>query len=231
MTKKIILLIILFFGLAAGNFVSAEKLQPEITISPDSYLAGEETFYLQGIAEPNTQFYIFLKDDKGNEVKKWPIQSNSNGDWSFASKELIKAGQYNFFVGVQEEKGMIFSEGKPVNISLSGIFFFGFGISFKNLIFVLAAILVFSFTVFWTFDLKLKKAKRKMRKEVKEARNICNIVFENLQEKIKKRIELIDNQPGFNLEEKKAFDDLSKFLNAACSSIEKEIEDVEKLIK
>ena len=231
MSKKIIFLAILFFYLFVSNFVFAAELPPEITISPENYFAGEETLYLQGRAEPNTHFFVFLKDSNGNEAKKWLVQSNASGEWSFISRDLFKAGQYGLSAGVQKESGMVFSEEKPIKISLSGVFLFGLGISFKNLIFALTAILAFSFAVFWISSLKLKKAKRKIKKEVKEARSICGIVFENLQEKIKQRIELIDNQPGFNLEEKKAFDDLNKFLNAARFSIEKEIEDVENLIK
>jgi hypothetical protein len=231
MSQKIIFSAILFLCLLIGGFVSAAEFPPEITISPEKYFAGEETIYLQGKAEPNIQFFLFLKDKDGNEVKKWPAQSNSQGDWSFISRDLVKAGQYDLSTGIQNGKEAVFSEKRPVEVFLNGFYFFGLGISFKNLIFILVVIFFFFFAVFWALHLKIRKAKRKMQKEAREARDICGIVFEGLQEKIRKRVELIDSQPGFNLEEKKAFDDLNKFLNAARFSIEKEIADVENLIK
>lgn len=231
MRKKTVFLMLLFLSMALGGFASAEETAPTISISPENYFAGEETLYLQGRAEPNAKVFIFLRDIDGKETKKWIVQSNSNGDWSLMSKDLVKAGEYEFFAGSQKGEEMFFSKGKSIEIFLNGIVIFGLATSFKNLIYILAAILAVAAVFFGTVIFKIEKAKKRMRKEVKEARDICGIVFENLQEKIKKRIELIDSQPGFNIEEKKAFDDLNKFLNAACSSIEKEILDVEKLIK
>lgn len=231
MNQKIFFSLILFLCLVAGGFVSAVDFPAEITISPENYFAGDETLYFQGRAEPDSRFFIFLNDIGGKTIKKWLIQSDLQGNWSFVSKDLVKTGRYNFVLGKEDGEKAVYSEEKPVEVFLNGVFLFGAGLSFKNLAVILTAIFVFFLAAFGFFFLKFRKAKRKIQKEVKEARDICNIVFEGLQDKVKKRVELIDSQPGFNLEEKKTFDDLDKFLNAARFSIEKEITDVEKLIK
>lgn len=229
MIKKIFLfLLFLLFSvvpaLAYGNAL-------EITISPENYIAGEQTLYLQGKSDPNARIFIFLKDNEEKTLKKWQVQSDSKGEWFLISKELIKSGKYNFFAAVEKNNELIFSGKKPVKVHLSGLFLFGAALSFKDLVFILAGLLAVSLIFFWITRIALKEKRAGIKREAVEARNVCRIVFKSLEEKIKKRIEMIDSSPGFSMEEKKAFDDLRKFLNAAESSIEKEIIDVEKLIK
>jgi len=96
----------------AGNIVEAKAVldvepieSPQITLSPEKYVAGEETFYLEGTALPEVEIIIFLKEN-GKEVKKWLTSNNMQGEWSFSTRELIKSGLYYLSAVAKDKRGV-----------------------------------------------------------------------------------------------------------------------------
>jgi len=231
MTKRIIFSTIIFLILAAAGSVSAAAIAPEITVSPDSYLAGGETLYLQGTAQPNGQVIVLLRDGQ-EEIKSWTVKSNADGEWYLISNDPIKNGKYVLTASTEDGGQAVYSAGRSIDVSSSGVFFLGpLGVLYKNLVFALIAILAVSFALFLNFRIRLKKTRSKIAKEAKEARSVCGIVFGGLSERVERRMKMVDGQPGFSPEEKKAFEDIKEILEASRILIEKEISDVERSIK
>ena len=78
---------------------------------------------------------------------------------------------------------------------------------------------------------KIKQAKKILRKETREVKDVLDKTFNNLREEIKKKIELFDSQPGFSEKEKEVYEKLKEAVDNSKKSIQKEIDDVEKELK
>lgn len=233
MNPKIIFILFVFLSLCSvwAGPVSAIADAPEITISPDNYLAGGETLYLQGTARPGSLITIRLKSGQEDE-KIWTAKSNASGEWSLVSSDPIRDGSYTLTASIEKDGTEIHSAERPINISSRGIIFIGsLAVSYKHLVFLLFAFLAVSFAIFLNYRTKLKKARLKIVKEAGEARSVCGIVFGGLNERVERRMKMIDGQPEFSPEEQRAFEDIKEIMEASRILIEKEISDVEKLIK
>jgi hypothetical protein len=220
----------------AGNIVEAKAVldvepiaSPQITLSPEKYIAGEETFYLEGIALPEVEITIFLKEN-GKEVKRWSTSSNMQGEWSFSTRELIKSGLYYLSALAKDKRGV---ESKPsdsykIEVSLSGVSLGPFIIAFRELAVFLILFLFFGIIIAGYFTLRTRRAKKILRKETREVEETLHQVFNTLKAEIEERISMFDSRPGFSEREKKIFDELKVALKTAEESVEKEIKDVEK---
>jgi hypothetical protein len=220
----------------AGNIVEAKAVldvepiaSPQITLSPAKYMAGEETFYLEGTALPEVEIIIFLKEN-GKEVKRWSTSSNGQGEWSFSTRELIKSGLYYLSALAKDKRGV---ESKPsdsykIEVSLSGVSLGPFIIAFRELAVFLILFLFFGIIIAGYFTLRTRHAKKILRKETREAEETLHQVFNTLRTEIEERISMFDSRPGFNEREKKICDELKVALKTAEESVEKEIKDVEK---
>ena len=220
----------------AGNIVEAEAVldvepieSPQITLSPAKYIAGEETFYLEGTALPEVEIIIFLKEN-GKEVKIWSTSSNIQGEWSFSTKELIKSGLYYLSALAKDKRGVESksSDSYKIEVSLSGVSLGPFIIAFRELAVFLILFLFFGIIVAGYFTLRTRRAKKILRKETREVEETLNQVFNTLKAEIEERTSMFDSRPEFNEREKKICDELKEALKTAEESVEKEIKDVEK---
>ena len=223
----------------ASNIVRTQTLlniepieAPKINVWPERYISGEEMFYIEGIALPEVEVTIFLKQDN-KEIKKWQTFSNGQGQWFFSTKELIKPGTYYLSAMVQDERGAVsnFSDSRKVEASFSGFILGNLMITFKNLILILILILFLGITTAIYFTYKARHIKKILQKEVKEAKDSLLENFSALEEEVEKKIALFDLQPGFSEQEKKICEDVKKSLQSAQESIGKEIKDIEKELK
>jgi hypothetical protein len=212
------------------TFLNIDPIEtPEINIWPEKYVAGEETFYIEGTALPEVEITIFLKKNE-KVIKEWQTFSNSQGEWSFSTKDLIKSGTYYLSAQAKDKRGAVSEVTIPetVEISLSGLALGPILITFKTLalIFVLISILgilIFGFLVF-----RIRQSKKILKKETKEAKESVRTSFEGLRKEIEKRIEMLDSRPGFTEKERKVCDELKETLKVAEESVSKEIKDIEK---
>jgi len=202
---------------------------PEINIWPEKYVAGEETFYIEGATLPEVEIMISLKkEDK--EIKEWKTFSNSQGQWFFSTKELIQPGTYYLSVMAQDKRGAVsqVTEPKTIAISLSGIALGPILIASKTLVLIFVLILTLGILIFGFFIFRTWQTKKNLKKETREVKEIVQTSFEELRKEIEKRIEFLDSQPGFTEKEREVCEDLKKALKNSEESISKEIRDVEK---
>ncbi len=219
----------------AGNGVEAETIidvepieSPQITIWPKTYVSGEETFYLEGTSLPEVEITIFLEKN-GEEIKRWNTLSNSQGEWSYSAKDLIKSGAYYLSAQTKDKRGVVSnpSESHKIEISLSGVSLGPIIISFRTLVLFLILILFLGIIIVGYFVCRSRQAKKILQKETQEAKESLHNAFDALRKEIEARIELVDSQPGFSPEERKICEELKKALKVAEESVGKEIRDIE----
>ena len=205
---------------------------PKIILWPKTYLAGEETFYVEGVALPNVNIILFLKKN-GDLIKEWETVSDSNGNWSFSTRELVKSGKYYLSAQARDERGVLSNptQDYEIEIFLSGISIGPLAFTFKSLIFGLFLVLILALSIILYITRKAKKVKNSLRSETWEAEEVLKRKFEDLKKEIEKKIEFLDSKPGMSKKEKKLCQDLKDALKKAEKEVNKEIEDIEKLIK
>jgi hypothetical protein len=205
---------------------------PVITLSPKTYMAGQENMYIEGTSIPDSLVTVFLKKDS-NEIKKWETSSDKDGQWFLSVNDFVKPGIYNLSAIVQDARGAISNNSDQVKLEVlfNGLNIGGLMITFRNLILVLFFILLLvTFYAVYIIS-KNKKDKKTLQKETKEALDSLAQNFAVLDAELRKKIEFFDQEPGFNQEEKKMYEEIKKSLEAAAVSISKEIKDIEKGIK
>lgn len=220
----------------ANNIVRAKTLldiepieSPKINVWPEKYIFGEETFYLEGTSFPENEITIFLKQND-KEIKKWQTLSDSQGQWFFSTKELIKPGIYYLSALAQDKRGAVsnLSDSRKLEVFFSGLGMGNLMITFKNLIWILVLVLFSGIIIAMYFAYRNRQTKKILQKEIKEANDSLFKNFSVLEEKIEKKIALFDLQPGLNEQEKIVYEDIKKSLQNAKESIDKEIKDIER---
>jgi len=223
----------------AGNGVESKTIidvkpieNPQITIWPRIYVSGEEALYIEGTALPEVEITIFLKKNE-KVIKKWQTLSNSQGEWSFSTKDLIKSGTYYLSAQAKDKRGAVseVTTPKTVEISLSGLAFGPILITFKALALIFALISILGILIFGFLVFRIRQSKKILKKETKEVKESVWTSFEGLRKEIEKRIEMLDSQPGFTEKERKVYDELKEALKVAEQSVSKEIKDIEKYLK
>jgi hypothetical protein len=220
----------------AGNNVETKTIigiepiaTPQINLWPEFHISGEEVLYIEGKTLPEVEIMIFLKRE-GEEIKKWQAAADTQGEWSFSTKELLKSGTYYLSVQAKDKRGALsnISDGQKMEVSLSGLNLGVFMVSFKILALTLFLIVFIGIIIAGYFIFRARKTKKVLRKETQEAKESLHEVFDKLREEIKKQIELLDSQPGFSEEEKRIYKELEQSLDKSEESIRREIKDVER---
>lgn len=220
----------------AGNNIETKTIigvepiaTPQITLWPEFHISGEEVFYIEGKALPEVEIMIFLGKE-GEEIKRWQTSADTQGEWSFSTKELLKSGTYYLSVQAKDERGALsdVSEGQKMEVSLSGLSLGPFMVSFRTLALTLFLIIFIGIIIAGYFIYRAKKIKKVLKKETQEVKESLHEVFDNLREEIEKKIEMFDSQPGFSEKERKIYKELKESLDKSEESIRKEIKDVER---
>jgi len=223
-------------GVESKTIIDVEPIEsPQITIWPGTYISGEEVLYIEGTALPENEITIFLKKNErypptAQVIKKWQALSNSQGEWSFSTKELIKSGTYYLSAQAKDKRGAVSEVTTPetVKVSLSGLALGPILITFKTLVLIFALISILGILIFGFLVFRIRQSKKILRKETQEAKESVRTSFEGLRKEIEKRIEMLDSQPGFTEKERKVCDELKETLKVAEESVSKEIKDIEK---
>ena len=212
------------------TFLNVDPIEtPEINIWPEKYVAGEETFYIEGTALPEVEITIFLKKNE-KIIKEWQTFSNSQGEWSFSTKNLIKSGTYYLSAQAKDKRGAVSEVTTPetMEISLSGLALGPILITFNTLALIFVIISILGILIFGFLVFRIWQSKKILKKETKEAKESVRTSFEGLRKEIEKRIEMLDSRPGFTEKERKVYDELKETLKVAEESVSKEIKDIEK---
>ncbi|MFC1629888.1 hypothetical protein ACFL11_01565, partial [Patescibacteria group bacterium] len=207
---------------------------PEILIYPKTYIAGEETFYVEGRALPDSTVIVFFKKKGTEDVKIRELSSNSNGGWSFSTEDLFKSGDYFLSARTKDKRGAI-SDSSPeykVKVILSGVSIgpWIFTYQFLFLILLILIILIAIFIIFIILS-KIRRSKDRLREETEEAAESLKKTFDNLKKEIEKKVRYFDKKPGLSKKERKLRDELIVLLKDSEKVVGKEIKDIEKELK
>lgn len=203
---------------------------PEISVYPRYYTAGEELFYAEGKASPDSTVILFLNRGE-NMIKTWEILSDPNGNWIFSTDELFKTGDYVFLAKTRDSEGNLssFSTGYRVKIKLAGFCIGPWMVLYSafSIILIILILLTFLFLFFIILS-RNRKERARLKKETREAKESLEKTFVEIGKELVKKIEYLDSKPGLNAEEKKLRDEIFYLLKNSESLISKEIDDIKK---
>jgi len=204
---------------------------PEISSYSTVYNAGEELLYIGGKSLPNSIIVIFLKKDI-ELIKTWETTSDEDGSWSFYTDELFSDGIYAVSATSEDSRGAVsvLSEEHKVEVSLNGFTIGSLLIDYKSLILILILLIIASLFVLICYYYKIRKEKRIIYKEAREAELNLKKTFKELRINLGKKIEYFDSKPGLSVRERKIRDSVFKILRDSEKIIGKEIKDIEKEI-
>ena len=204
---------------------------PEITVFPLIYNAGKEIMYIEGKSSPNIIIILDLKKDS-EIVKTWEVTSDQDGNWIFSTEELFEEGTYKLSAKTKDERGVISnsSQENEIKVFLSGVMVSSLLITFWQLALLLFLVLILFIIILFAILYRIKKEKKAINKETKEAKLSLRKTFEELRSDLEKKIEYFDSKPGLSVKERKIRDSVFKILKDSEKVVEKEIEDIEKEI-
>jgi hypothetical protein len=197
------------------------------TLLPDSILSIEGTAF----PESTIRAHI-LKDEK--EIKIGEVKSDAEGKWSYTETKPVEKGVYNIWVEVTDSAGGKSVPSDKITIQVTPPIFIRIGrlaIDYlTTIITLLILIFVMILGIIWIWR-KIKKARRKLEREITEAEMSLYDAFKMLQEETEKQVAKLDGEEGLSERENKIASDLKKVLKNSEKIIEKEIKDREKELK
>lgn len=204
---------------------------PEISSYSTIYNAGEELLYIGGKSLPNSIIVIFLKKDV-ELIKTWETTSDEDGSWSFFTDELFSNDIYTISATSEDSRGAIsnLSKEHKIEVSLNGFAVGSLLIDYKNLIVVLILLIVMFLFILIYYCCKIKKEKRMIHKEAREAELSLKKTFKELRINLGEKIEYFDSKPGLSVRERKIKDSVFKILRDSEKIVGKEIRDIEREI-
>lgn len=213
--------------------VEIEPIQkPVITVWPGKFISGSETFYLAGTALPEVEIIIFLRRNS-QDFEEWRTRSNERGEWSFSSSDILKSGFYHLSAMAQDGRGAVskLSEEKNIEIDFSGLELGSVMVTFAALAVVLLSVFILAIIFIGFSAYKAFQLRKYLRKETKEAKEALYQSFLELEKEVERKIEMLDQQSGFNKQERMVYDDLLRSIKITESSIDKEISDISNYLR
>lgn len=206
--------------------------EPVITVWPETYVAGEEKFYIEGTSFPQMEVMLFVEKDN-NILKEWQVFADDKGEWLLAVTDLLKPGIYYLFSQARDANGAVseFSPKQRVEVIFSGLILGPLLITFRKLASGLIIALLILIILAVRFILRNLKARKSLKKETEEAEESLHKGFDELRKDIKRelgRLEGIKSQRELSKKEQEIIQNLKEDLKKAEKLIGKEIKDVEK---
>jgi len=226
----------------AGNFrenitgIAIKPIeQPILTIWPRIYVSGEEIFYTEGNALPKSKVMLFLEKDN-KVLREWQTSADEQGLWKFSSDDLLKAGIYYLYSRAKDYREAVseFSPKEEIKVMFSGLAIGSFLLTFRNLVLILIIILLIFIGLAIYSIHRILKAKKRLKKETKEAKESLSLGFGELRKNIKEELEKLErvkSERELDEKEKEFFKNLKEDLEKVEKFIGKEIKDVEEELK
>jgi 5-hydroxyisourate hydrolase-like protein (transthyretin family) len=223
-------------SLLASTKVKIDPLEaPRFDSLPSQSLSGSD-FVWRGNSTPNSVITLWIQ--KNNEdSKNYTIKTDKDGNFIFLAAEKLEEGEYKVWTMVTDDRGAKSKESSK----------FGFAVKnniekvIKNEVTSYVTILIISGLIIVVLGAalgylvrKYNKEKKKIRKEVKEAENSIHDLIPMLKENFKDKISILHNlktkESVQKVTEEIAFD-LTNNLKLVENKLEKEISDIDKVLK
>ena len=215
----------------ASTGVKIESISvPEITVCPNTFVAGEEVLHIEGIATPNQAMIVYFKKE-GELVKQWEVFSNDEGRWFIDEEGLFKSGRYIVSAITKDFQGAVsnLSEPRTVIVVLNGIAIGTWVISYPCLValfFILFIILcIFLFYIFQ----KIKLVRKAIKEETEDLKKKFYKEYDELKTGIEKELERLKEKGKLTKKEKQRHKKLLEDLTDIKNVIIKELKDIEKI--
>ena len=223
----------------AGNYTSGNTeftipgvTTPGITNFPATVIE-ESPVVLEGIADSGSDVTVYINDGNGKTVSEGKMIADATGHWLYAVESGLSTGKYALSVSMVTTQGAFTSSTDKLFINvISAPFLDRFGwILIILLLSCIGGLITFGFYKKKILAMQLALAKR----ENEEAREKTKAVFEALHEEMDEQINRMEGgaaqaQGEAKLEPEHVLDAVRNALVVSESTIQKEIEDVDKAL-
>ncbi|MGC9599428.1 MAG: cohesin domain-containing protein [Minisyncoccia bacterium] len=223
----------------AGNFAEAHAAfeipgiaMPKITNFPATIIE-RSPIVLEGIADSNANVTVDILDS-GKVVTEGKMVADQTGHWLFALEGGLPTGNYDLGVTMVTTQGAAATSTDKTQINVIAAPFldrFGWAV-IVALFFMIVGLVGFGFYRKKILDMQFALAKR----ENEEIREKTEAVFEALREEVEEKVNQMDGgaaqaQGAEKLEPEHVLDALRNALTVSESTIQKEVDDVDKALK
>jgi hypothetical protein len=179
---------------------------------------------------------LSLQDEKGT-IKTYLSNADKDGIFIVVSNGELANGIYTAFVQVKDDKGAMSAPSEKVTIAVKQVTLIRIGIwtiTLPTLLIPLVLLILSLIFLLWYGWHKFFVVNKKIKKEVDEAEYAVHRSFDLLKESIQERInklEKIQSKRQLTAREEKINEQLKKDLEDAEKYINKEMKDIDDLIK
>ncbi len=174
---------ILFVTASADAATTAPAVPeaPAIVINPDVYYPFDEILYLEGRASPKIAVEILLQK-QGAKPRRFTVKSDARGEWSFAEKVPLEAGEWEVRTRAVADQDRIseWSNPRVFKVIASGVTIGGFNIKFAALSFTIIVLLVLGGAAAAYFVWRVRRLKAELQR--RRARETHESVREGFRE-------------------------------------------------
>lgn len=199
-------------------------------------ISGEVIPVIKGLTRPNSAVEVFVHKI-GSEPRQYNLKADGKGVFVLIPEGVFGTGVYEVTARAVDELGAQSEVSDTVRIAVQQPGYIRIGTMLVNALSVivpLVAMLVLVVFAFWFLVFYLRKLRRRVSKESKEAVEILAQQFTSLHETLEaEETKLAGSKRSkkLNKSEKELFTSLADALVSAQSQVKKEIVDVERLVK
>lgn len=209
--------------------------RPVFTEYPDT-ISEDVIPVIRGLTRPNSVVEVFV-EKIGSEPKKYELTSDNKGVFTLIPEGTFSTGVYELTAQAVDQFGAKSELSDPIRMAVQRPGFVRIGsmlVDVLSVVIPLIAMLVLLVFGFWYLIFRLRRLRRRVTVESREALDILAKEFTALHETLRTEEEkLISTKRSkkLNKSEEELFADLTKSLVSAQSRVEKEITDVNRLVQ
>lgn len=222
----------------AGNSVVAamafeiQGLQPPSIIEYPNEISASEAFVVRGATNANSEVIVWLQKDK-EDAKSFSIQSGKDGAFIFVVDKGLMEGAYTVWTEVVDNQGLKSEPSEKMSVRVTA----RTGSCVNNTsIFVLPLLALVSLLALalWYVWYRSFTLKRRIKKEVSEAKAALNEAFDLLKKEVREQVKMFEKtktRRELTDEEERVIKQMKRQLDGAEKSVKKEIEDIDKVLR
>ncbi len=196
---------------------------PKIISKKDELIIRGASFY------PNVEVKIYIASEGKEEAEEFSTKTDNEGNWSYFHSKGLDKGNYEIWVKIVDNRGaQSIESAKHVLTVTAPSIIESYGWMIIGVLIIIIAVLI-AYILFLKH--KFDEERRRIKREVKEAKIRLTEIFTALREEVDELMELADKKAGLSESERRVKEKLEEALDISEEFLDKEIEDVEKEIK
>ncbi len=213
-----------------------EALDPPLFTEYPKELAAKDTLVAKGEAQPNMTVQVWLQREE-DEPRQYSFPADSQGHFTFVASERVRDGVYKLWGEVVNAKLAHSNPSAKLTIYVRPSAFTQVTSQltwFLSLLIPLLALVLLLLAAAWYFWHKFKLLRKKLKKEVREAELSLHKSFDLLRDSVREKLKLLEKAKSkreLTEEEARIIKQLRQDLDKAERAVQKEIGDIDKLMK